>query len=270
MSRSCEKYRHPRAALYCGLVLVVAFLGVVPSAVFASQTVRLAVTFSRDSPGVGATIHTYVTIAGSHGHVPSPVTNVKFTLPRGIGLGSSELGLATCNEAALLAQGPPGCPPNSTMGSGSAVSVVPIGPTVVREPVAITLFSIQPLGGHTAMLFYVNGVSPISAQLVFPAVLLPSGGGSAYLNTYVPLTPSLPGASDVSVVDMRTSIGPQNLTYYRQIHGHWEGFQPAGIAIPAHCPHGGFRFNTVIDFQDGTSASSNATVPCAEARRAAR
>jgi hypothetical protein len=152
------------------------------------------------------------------------------------------------------------------MGFGTAVSVVPIGPIFVHEPVTISLFSIEPVDGHTAMLFYVNGKTPVSAQLVLPAVLLPAGGGSAFLNTDIPLTPSLPGAPDVAVVDMRTSIGPQHLTYYKRVHGRRVGFQPAGIAIPARCPHGGFRFKTVIAFQDGTSASSSATVPCARAR----
>ncbi len=265
MSRLSQKYKQ-QAPLRRILTFAAVFLSISPSVALASQTVHLAVAFSSDKPGIGSTIHTHVTVAGPAGQVPSPVTNIKFTMPRGIGLGSSELGLATCSAAILLKHGPAGCSPNSKMGFGTAVSVVPIGPDLVHESVAISLFSIEPVDGHTAMLFYVNGKSPVSAQLVLPAVLLPAGGGSAFLNTDIPLTPSLPGASDVAVVDMRTSIGPEHLTYYRRVHGRRVGFQPAGIAIPARCPHGGFRFNTVIAFQDGTSASSNATVPCARAR----
>lgn len=245
------------------VAVLLALCGLAPAVASASQTVKLSVAFTPpSSKGAGTTIKIHFRIATRTGRVPSPVTRIKFTLPPGINLGSSELGLATCSATILEVDGPASCSPNAILGLGAALSEVPFGPVIVREPVTITIYSIEPVGGHTAMIFYVDGKEPVSAHLLFPAVLLPGAGGSAYLNTVVPVTPSLPGAPDAAVVDIHATLGPDHLTYYKRVHGRLTGFTPAGIAIPAHCPPRGLRFTATFGFQDGSTGSSSTLVRC--------
>jgi hypothetical protein len=117
--------------------------------------------------------------------------------------------------------------------------------------------------GHLGLLFYAQGTSPISAQLIFTSLILeapaPFGGS---LNTRIPVIPSLPEAPDAAVVQMRSTIGPMNITYYQRSHGKRIAYQPNGIVLPNNCPRRGFPFAATFAFLDGTHASSHTTVPC--------
>src|SRR6185437_12109154 len=98
-------------------------------------------------------------------------------------------------------------------------------------------------GGNLVILFYANGLYPISAQLAFTGEVLPDTGRyGSQLATTVPLVASVPFGPDVSIVSVTTTIGPSHLTYYRHVHGRRVPFRPRGVAVPEHCPHGGFPF----------------------------
>jgi hypothetical protein len=251
----------PRVRL---LAVVLVLCACLPTGAQGVQVVNLKLRFVPDRPGASTTIESEILITTPAGQVPSPMTHISLHLPRGVGLGGSELGLSTCSIATLELMGPEGCPANALMGSGSALSEVPLGPEVVRQGASIKVFLTQPVHGHTAMLFYANAQTPVSAQIIFPAVLVPASDprGSAYLNTLVPITPTVPEAPDVSVVRIRTILGPLHLTYYKRVHGRSIPYRPAGIALPAHCPAGGFQFAVTLSFLDGTTATARTTVPC--------
>jgi len=243
-------------ALIVGLML--------PGAAHASETAKFRVHFSPNTLGGNATILVDFSIATSNGQIPSPLTDVNLRLPPGVSLGSSTLGLATCTEGQLKAGGLAGCSPNALMGLGNATVEVPFGPIIVAESVAVNIFMGQAINGHTSLLFYADAKTPVSAQLVFPGELLEgtSGNFAAELNTVIPLTPSVPGASYAAVVRMHSSVGPEHLLYTRQSHGRTVYFRPVGIAIPRKCPVGGFRFDAVLTFQDGSTITASTSVPC--------
>lgn len=238
--------------------------GLFPAVAGASQTVTLHAAFSPDQLGKSTTILIHFEIGATVTLVPSPVTDIDLSLPPGMGLGTTELGITTCDPVTLLERGPKGCSRNSYLGFGSATAEVPFGPIIVSEPVGIGMFMGPAVHNHTAMLFYVNAKRPVSAQLVFPALLLQGAGSfeSAHLNTIIPLTPTLPGGLDVSVVDIRTSFGPRGLTYYKRVRGRYVGYRPIGMAVPAKCPKGGFKFSAEFHFQDGSAATASARVAC--------
>ncbi len=74
--------------------------------------------------------------------------------------------------------------------------------------------------GNLVVLFYANGLYPVSAQLAFAGEVLPDTGRfGSQLHTNVPLVTSVPGGPDVSIVEVKTTIGPEHLTYYRHGHG---------------------------------------------------
>ena len=78
----------------------------------------------------------------------------------------------------------------------------------------------------------------------------------------VPAIPSVPDGPNVSIISVKATIGPQGLIYTKHVHGKLVHFRPTGIGVPEHCPHGGFPFSASFTFEDGSSTSTTATVPC--------
>jgi hypothetical protein len=157
------------------------------------------------------------------------------------------------------------------MGSGSALTEIQVGPEIVRENVEIAIVQAPVQNGHIALLFYAKGLLPVDARIVFPGLLLPAPapfGGLVRIN--VPLVASLPEAADVAVVRIRSTIGPEHLTYYKRVRGKMVAYKPRGIILPAHCPRGGFPFAAIFTFQDGSRTSARTAVPCPHAGRARR
>jgi hypothetical protein len=229
----------------------------------AVPTARLHVSLTPERLGAGTTITFGFKIATTPGQVPSPLTDIALLYPYNLGIGTSGLGLASCPLPRLEAEGPKSCPVNSHMGYGSAVVEVPFGPGIIRETTGITLLSGPVQHGHLALLFYANGISPLSAQIIFPGLILPATapfGGR--LQTTLPLVPSIPEAPDATVVSLHTTLGPLHITYYEHVRGRLVGFHPRGIVLPKRCPRGGFRFSAELGFQDGGRATAHTTVPC--------
>jgi hypothetical protein len=177
------------------------------------------------------------------------------------------LGLAVCQPAALVAGGIAGCPPNSRLGYGSANVEVPFGTGAGQEIPEVQAVAGPSPKGNLVVLFYANGLYPISAQLAFSGEVLPATGRfGSQLQTAVPLVTSVPGGPDVSIVSVTSTIGPSHLTYYKHVHGRVVAFQPRGVSVPERCPRGGFPFAAEFAFQDGSSTTAQTTVPCPPAR----
>jgi hypothetical protein len=239
-----------------------------PGATAAAPSVALHTAFTPNRLGASTTIGFGFDIAGADGTVPPPLLSVSLKLPPGINYLTTTLGLAICQPAALLARGTAGCPPNSRLGSGSAYVEVPFGETSGHEIPNIQAFMGPPHDDNIVVLFFADGREPVYAQLVFQGELI-SGtetlGGS--LNTAIPLVPSVPSGPPVSIVRVRTTIGPAGLTYYERKHGRTIAFHPVGVSLPPRCPRGGFRFSAAFSFQDGSTANATSTVPCPPPKR---
>jgi hypothetical protein len=188
--------------------------------------------------------------------------------PNNLGIALSGLGLDNCTPEALTVFGPDSCPPDSRMGSGSALAEIPVGSTIVREAVSLAIFRAPRAGGHVALLFYADGTNPIIAQLTFRGLLLsapPPYGGRIDIN--IPPIAALPGAPNVAIVQLRTALGPQGLTYYEHAHGRTIAYTPRGVQLPDSCPRGGFPFFATLVFPDGRRAAVHTAVPCPAGRR---
>lgn len=241
---------------------------VLPGAAGAGQSVRLNATFTPYRLGHDTTLGLRFQIAAPAGRVPPPLTQVQISYPAGLGFGLSELGLDTCSAATLETYGPPGCPTNSLMGYGTAITEIPYGPAILRETAEITIVRAANSNGDFALLINASGQTPVNAQIVFPALLLPTDppyGG--LLNINVPLVPSLPEAPDVAVVRFNSTLGPLHLRYHEHIHGHLIDYEPKGIPLPSSCPRGGFKFSASFAFQDGSHSNATTAVPCPATRR---
>ena len=228
-----------------------------------APTVRLSAALTPERLGAGTTIHFGFTITNEASRAPVPVRQIDLLYPANLGIATSGLGLSTCSAVTLEIQGPPGCPSNSVIGYGSGLVEVPFGPETLQETTRTTTFMAPVQNGRLGLLFYADGESPVSAQLVFPGLVLPAAvpfGGD--LNATLPLVPSVPEAPDASLVHLTTTLGPSHITYYEYRKGRTIPYHPRGILLPRACPNGGFRFAARFAFNDGSSASAHTAVGC--------
>jgi hypothetical protein len=255
--------KRDRAVLRALSLLAAVLCLSLPGTASGLQSVRLHATFTPEHLGHETTVGFAFQITASGNRVPSPLTGIEVSYPVELGFALSELGLANCSARALEAFGPPGCPTNSLMGYGTALAEIPIGPLILRETVQVDAFRAPNHDGHLALLIYAAGETPVSAQIAFPAVVLPAPapfGGR--LDMSIPLVPSLPEAPDVAVVQFHSTLGPQHIRYREHVHGRILEYEPKGIPLPARCPRGGFPFAAEFRFMDGSNAVAHTAVPC--------
>jgi hypothetical protein len=245
-------------------LLAVLVCGVGPAMAGASiERATLHASFSPDRLGASTTISFGFHVETMEGTAPPPMTKIDLRMPAGISYTTTTLGLSICQPQALLEHGIAGCPPNSRLGYGSALVEVPFGVGAGHEIPEVQAVAGPSPNGNLVVLFYANGLSPVSAQLAFSGeVLAASGVFGTQLAVNVPLVTSVPGGPDVSIVSVTTTIGPNHLTYYRHIHGRKVAFHPKGVSVPERCPKGGFPFAAEFTFLDGNQASAQTTVPC--------
>jgi hypothetical protein len=232
-------------------------------AVAVTERASLHASFSPDRLGAPTTIAFGFHVSTSEGAAPAPMTALNLRMPAGMNYTTTTLGLSTCKPAVLLAGGIKACPPNSRLGYGTAFVEVPFGTGAGHEVPELQAVMGDSATGNMTVLFYANGLFPVSAQLTFAGEVLPDHGlYGSQLATQVPLVTSVPGGPDVSIVNVQTTIGPSHLTYYRHRHGHLVPFTPKGVAVPEHCPRHGFPFAAHFKFLDGTETSAQTVVPC--------
>ena len=228
-----------------------------------ATAVKLSAAFNPLVLGKRTTLEFGFRLVVPGGTVPPPLTGIELHYPSNLGLGLSGLGLASCDVPTLEAKGAGGCSPNSVMGFGEVFTGVVFGAETVRETAPITIVRAPDQKGRLAVLFYAEGATPVDARIIFPGLLLastaPFGG---VVNIGVPLVETLPGAPYVSVIRLRSTIGPKKVVYYEQVSGRTLAYQPLGILLPRRCPRGGFPFAARFSFTDGSRLSAHTSVPC--------
>jgi hypothetical protein len=257
--------RLPMSRLGALAALTAALLpGLAPTAAQAvSERASLHASFSPDRLGAPTTISFGFHVETTEGVAPPPMTRIALRMPAGLNYTTTTLGLAICQPAALLEHGLAGCSPNSRLGYGSALVEVPFGAGAGHEIPEVQALMGPSTSGNLVVLFYANGLFPVSAQLAFAGEVLPdSGAFGTQLVTNVPLVSSVPGGPDVSIVSIQSTIGPSHLTYVKHVHGRVVAFHPRGVSVPERCPHAGFPFAAQFTFQDGSATSASTTVPC--------
>ena len=184
-------------------------------------------------------------------------------LPAGVTLGADGLGLETCAPAVLTDRGLSGCSAEAIVGHGSALADIALGSEVVAEETHITLLMAPITDGHTAILFYMTGEAPVITRLVFPSLLVgDSGVFGGRLEASIPPITTWAGGPDVAMERLTLTIGPEGITYYKHVHGTTIPYSPEGFTVPAHCPTGGFSFEALFSYEDGTNGTAKTNVPC--------
>jgi hypothetical protein len=233
------------------------------AAAAAARAATLRATLQPKTLGASTTISIGFRIAANAEREPPPLSSFAVRLPSGMGFAGSTLGLATCSEQTLLAEGAGACPRESVMGFGSAQVRAPFGTQAVGESGRITIFMTQPVEGRTTMLFYFDGRKPVIAPLVLQTeILTPESSVDSVLSTEIPPIPTAPGGANVSMLSLQANIGPSHVWYFKRVHGRTVAYQPKGLNVPETCPRSGFVFTGEFGFQDGSRATSRSVVPC--------
>jgi hypothetical protein len=244
-------------------VMALAICATVPASSRATQSAHLEVALTPERLGQGTTIEFGFRIAKIGGGVPSPVTRIELRYPKHVGIVTSGLGLASCTPALLEVDSVEGCPSRSLMGYGTATAEVAVGDNVLEELATTAIFMAPLAEGNINLLFLVNGYLPLSAQLIFPGLLLPATGPyGGNLAITVPPLESFPEGPDVSIVKLRSTIGPRGVTYYEHVHSQFVPYKPSGITLPPSCPKHGFPFAVTFTFADGNRTTSRTAVRC--------
>jgi hypothetical protein len=229
---------------------------------------RLGASFIPERLGRSTTLEFSFSFSAPTGQVPPPLTQIELRYPNNLGLSLSGLGLATCTVGILEVSGPSGCPPDSVMGYGAALTGIVLGTTIITENAPITILRSPNQQGHLAVLFAAEGTTPVDTRIVFPGLLLPAPapfGGQVSVG--VPLVPTLPGAPYISVIRLHATLGPRKVTYYEPLDGRTLAYRPKGILLPGSCPRGGFPFTAQFSFLEGSVSNAHTAVRCPKQRR---
>lgn len=223
----------------------------------------LHASFHPNRLGGRTTLHFGFSLSAPPGEVPPPMTEIQLRYPGSLGIPLSGVGLQTCSSRVLKASGPRACPPDSVMGYGVVLTGIVLGSTVIHETAPITVLRAPTKGSSIGLLFYAEGRTPVEQDIVFSGLLVPAPqpfGGQ--VNIGVPLVEPLPGAPDISVMHMHSTLGPKGLTYFEDASGYTLAYRPAGIPLPRRCPRHAFPFAAEFRFTDGTHAKAHTVVKC--------
>lgn len=256
--------RYPVGSCLRSLWIAVVLLGVLATtSASASPAIKLAVNLQPKKLGESTTVSIGFEIPTVHGVLPSALTSLNFRLPAGMGLAGASLGVATCSAETLINNGSGACPPDAAMGFGSGEAEAAFGSEIVRESGRVSAFMTEPRNNNTTMLYYFDGRTPVIAPLTFSGQFLALGNSPiSELALELPLITALPGTPDAAIVSMKVSLGPRDLIYYKRVGNRVVGYKPVGMALPATCPKGGFRFSGYFVFADRTHVSVNKKVSC--------
>jgi hypothetical protein len=229
----------------------------------AAQTAKLRVSFHPYLLGERTTIKLSLRVSGPHGAPPAPVTSLALRLPPNMGIATTTLGQANCEASQLIQGGLDGCSANARIGGGEASSVVPVGTQMVREKASLAALMGPAVEDRLEVLFYIEALSPVFAQLVLPSVV--EEDSSPYgeqLDTQIPLVQAWPDGPDLALQTFTSTIGPLHLTYHRQVGGRTLFYHPSGVRLAHTCPKGGFPFGALLSFEDGSRTTAAYRVPC--------
>jgi hypothetical protein len=218
----------------------------------AETTATIAPSLAPDRLGARGALTFTIDFAGGELGVPAPVLRAVLKFPAGLSLEIPEL--RSCSAARLQVQGARGCPAQSRIGSGHAITKAYLGTQLTIENVTLWAF-LGPLRNLQATVEVLGeGYSPFGEQMVLSANALatdraPYGEG---LELSIPPIPTVPSGSDVSIATFSLEIGTSKP----------RSADANTVRVPSRCPAGGFPFAAEFTYAGGVTASTLATVPC--------
>lgn len=228
---------------------------------WAGETLAVHASFSPDQLGASTNLSLTASFLSSTGNPPSPIRKFVLYAPAGIEIDLH--GAGTCAPVTLERRGPSGCPVDSRAGFGGGVGVLELPKETIHAPYTLDFFFAPEQRGRLRLLIYASALAPVGVQFVLVARQIPAprpyGLG---FSVEVPPISTFPGAPDASIESAFVTVGGANVAYYESVHGHRTLVHLRGMAVPKHCPSGGFPAEGTVDFADGATLTVNPTIPC--------
>jgi hypothetical protein len=208
-------------------------------------------SFSPDRLGAKAAFSFSVHFTGGESGVPSPVRRAVLQLPPGLSMNIPHI--RSCTRARLQAHGASGCPSQSLIGTGHALADVHAGEGVESEEATVWAF-LGPLQGVNPTIEILGqGYTPLDERVVITATVIPDHppyGEEVVMS--IPAIPSIPYEPNASTVSLSMTVGG----------ARFKRHSPNTVLLPTTCPAGGFPFATEFTYEDGSTSTTTATVPC--------
>jgi hypothetical protein len=217
-----------------------------------ATTATIRPSFSPDKLGAKAAFTFAAHFAGGQLGVPSPVRRAVVHFPAGLTLNVPKL--RSCTKARLQAHGAHGCPAQSQIGTGRALADVHVGSSVESEEAAVSAFVGPPQGLNPTIEILGQGYSPLEERVVITATTQPDHPPyGEKLVMSIPAITTIPLEPNASTVSFSVTIGGKAAKRHHN---------PNTALLPSRCPAGGFPFAAEFTYEDGSTSTSTATVPC--------
>lgn len=249
--------RATRCAL--GLPVVLAACAIPSASAHAATSATVSAALSPNRLSSSGAINITIGFSDPGESLPSPLRGATLRFPAGLMLDVPHL--RSCSGPRLQALGANACPGASLLGRGRALVAQFIGSQLVTENVSLWLF-LGPLRNlQPTVEVFGEGLSPFAEQVVLDGLVFADAApyGERLVLTIPPITtvPQLPGAS---IPALSLTIGANSR----------ERRTRATVHVPANCPAGGFPLVGEFAYDDGSSASVRATIPCPPSGHGAR
>jgi hypothetical protein len=217
-----------------------------------SESARITTALSPNRLGTAARLNIDIAYGQAGSELPPPVRHALLRLPAALGIDIPSL--RSCSAAHLRAHGARGCPPQSSIGSGQALTDALLGSQLLSEHVALSLFVGPLVNLEPTFEILAEAVTPFHERVVIVGKVLPDDPPFGEdLSIALPQIRTLPLEPDASIVSLSLSIGPRPGTRSRRSNA---------VLVPAHCPPGGFPFAIESSFVDGGSSKTLTAAPC--------
>jgi hypothetical protein len=217
-----------------------------------SESARITAALSPNRLGAAARLNVDITYGKTESELPPPVRHALLRLPAALGIDIPSL--RSCSAAHLRAHGGRGCPPQSLIGSGQALTDALLGSQLLSEHVALSLFVGPLVNLEPTFEILAEALTPFRERVVIVGRVLPDDPPFGEdLSIALPPIRTLPLEPDASIVALSLSIGPRPGARSRQSNA---------VLVPARCPPGGFPFAIESGFADGGSSKTLTTAPC--------
>ncbi len=242
-----------RAAPAAALAACCVALAAAPAPARAEVHAAIQPSFRPDGLGARTAFTFAFRLGGREQELPAPLDRAVVHLPAGLGIDLR--GVATCAASRLQRDGAKGCPGRSLVGRGLELLEVQAGSQPIPEQAAIWAFRGADRGGRPVFEILGQGETPLQERTVALATL--SSDGRPYgskLTVSIPPIPTLVYEPNASILSFSLTIGAVGRP---RAHA-----AAAAVTVPRRCPAGGFPFAASFAFEDTTTASAVARVPC--------
>ncbi len=239
-------------ALVACVALAVGLSTCAASRAAASETAAaIRPSFSPDRLGAKAAFTFTVHFTGGEFGVPSPVRRAVVHLPPGLQMHIPSL--RSCTRARLQARGASGRPARSEIGVGHALADIHAGAGIESEEATVWAFLGPLQAGNPTIEILGQGYTPLDERVVITATVLPDHPPyGEELVMSVPAIPSIPYEPNALTVSFSLTVGGARFRKHN----------PNTVVLPSRCPAGGFPFATEFTYEDATTSTTRATVPC--------